>query len=50
MNHKIIMPQAAASILRRYKPEMDSVCSLLNNGIPEERGSETEGEEKGATR
>ena len=50
MNHKIIMPQAAASILRRYKPEMDSVCSLLNNGIPEERDSEAEGGESEAIR
>ena len=50
MNHKIIMPQAAASILRRYKPEMDSVCSLLNNGIPEEHDSEAESGEMGATR
>ena len=40
MNHKIIMPQAAASILRRYKPEMSSVRELLNNGIPEENDSE----------
>lgn len=50
MNHKIIMTQAAASILRRYKPEMDSVCSLLNNGILEERDSEAEGGEMGVIR
>jgi len=50
MNHKIIMPQAAALILRRYKPEMDSVCSLLNNGILKERDSEAEGGEMGVIR
>lgn len=50
MNHKIIMPQAAASILRRYKPEMSSVRDLLNNGIPEECDSEAESGEMEATR
>lgn len=50
MNHKIIMPQAAASILRRYKPEMDSVRNLLNNGIPEENDSEAESGESEAIR
>lgn len=50
MNHKIIMPQAAALILRRYKPEMDSVRNLLNNGIPEENDSKAESGESEAIR
>ena len=50
MNHKIIMPRAAASIPRRYKSEMDSVRDLLNNGIPKENDSEAESGESEAIR